>query len=682
MPRLERPPGPLEAKTLRTRRAFGRTRTGKALKRLLGRELKIPVAEDPDLSKLIAFPGEERFPPELQDRAIFAAAIAERRRRPPVKAPPRQARPPVLRGTNRDVQPIVNVVLVSHCNFRGNSAFHVHAIASELHRRRLSPVIAVPDEPGTVEEIGRPPFPVITYDEARLGMSFPNGRGPDLVHAWTPRELVRRLTVDLVARHQCPYVVHLEDNEETVLSLEHGGVDVEALKELPAPLLDRVVRDRQAHPLRMVRFLRQSSGMTVLVDRLLEFVPTGVPAVVINAGFDQAVLVPRKPRERVRAELGLAPTDLVLVYPGNIHLVNMEEMRSLWAAVDQLRRDGHPVVLVKTGWGSTQIVDFPQLGPGLRDLGWVPREELPDLLAAADVLIQPGGPDTFNDYRFPSKLPEFLASGKPVVLPRTNLGLLLRDGEEAILLERGDAQEIAAAVARLEVDPELRARLGEAGRAFALRELRWSTSADDVLALYAEIAGARRPSPPPWALDGADPPVGVVALVACTPDPEDADAARRHGIYGFCRGAGVELHESRNARFCRHGNGAGPIKSDPLWIQYEGEPLSICKTMDAYEWLARMPTHPSDRRPPPKLAATDPRYTDLMRKLVLSSLLTQDAHGPPVVVDATEVWDDPERRSAWLEATRTGLRNGFRQYYACRALHLTETDLDHLTEVS
>ena len=51
-----------------------------------------------------------------------------------------------------------------------------------------------------------------------------------------------------------------------------------------------------------------------------------------------------------------------------------------------------------------------------------PRSELPDYYALADVLIQPGRADDFNDFRIPSKLPEFFAMGLPVVLPPTNVG--------------------------------------------------------------------------------------------------------------------------------------------------------------------------------------------------------------------------------------------------------------------
>ena len=42
--------------------------------------------------------------------------------------------------------------------------------------------------------------------------------------------------------------------------------------------------------------------------------------------------------------------------------------------------------------------------------GFVPKARLPRLLALADVLVQPGRAGAFNDYRLPSKLPEFLAA--------------------------------------------------------------------------------------------------------------------------------------------------------------------------------------------------------------------------------------------------------------------------------
>jgi 2-polyprenyl-3-methyl-5-hydroxy-6-metoxy-1,4-benzoquinol methylase len=105
----------------------------------------------------------------------------------------------------------------------------------------------------------------------------------------------------------------------------------------------------------------------------------------------------------------------------------------------------------------------------------------------ADVLVQPGHPGEFNDYRIPSKLPEFLATGRPVVLPATNIGRYLRDGEECVLLRRGDALEIAGTLRRLLSDAQLRQRLGEGARAFAERNFSWTDSARKLKRFYDRV---------------------------------------------------------------------------------------------------------------------------------------------------------------------------------------------------
>jgi hypothetical protein len=123
------------------------------------------------------------------------------------------------------------------------------------------------------------------------------------------------------------------------------------------------------------------------------------------------------------------------------------------------------------------------------------------LLAAADLLVQPGRSNEFNDYRFPSKLPEFLASGRPVILPRSNVGLLLKNGEEALVLERGDSADIANAMQRLAADPELGARIGRRGREFALRNLDWAKNVAVIPSFYDQCLARPRPAVQPNVTD-------------------------------------------------------------------------------------------------------------------------------------------------------------------------------------
>jgi glycosyltransferase involved in cell wall biosynthesis len=635
------------------------------------------------------------LPVEIRDAAIATRALAWSDRvqagRPVRDIAPKPA-PPV--GAER--RPIVNVVLVSHCDFTGNSALHVYAVASELYARGRSPVVVVPENAESVDDVGRPPFPVMTYREARAGaLAFPDGRGPDLVHAFTPREIVRRLTVDLVRMYGCRYIVHLEDNEDAVVSAELGGVGVEALRRLPVPVLDRVIGPRRFNPLRGQRFVEHAAGVTVVVERLLELVPPHLPRAVVGAGFDEAVLSPRRPRDEVRAELRLSPGDVAIVYTGNIHRVNLEDVRSLYAAVAALRRDGQPVVLVRTGWSSPETVDLPQLGDGLRELGWVPRSAIPELLAAADVLVQPGGPGVFNDYRFPSKLPEFLAAGKPVVLPRTNVGLELRDGEDALVIERGDADEIRDAVVRLAADPGLRRRIGESGRAFALRELGWTRSVDRVEELYDEIAGAGRPSATAWLLDLDDPPVKLIALVPGPPREREVERAREHGIWGFCFPASRVADAKIDYPHCldvRDERGAGqPLTAfaDPGYLYAGGAPLvadqSTIEPLSASgDYDDHMRERLSDALPDqkwfrsigfPEDTSDRAYYETWLRKLVLETALCAPVHEPFVFVDPSSAWTEPSRREAWLDATQAGLRAGLCQLYASERLSIGRRDL-------
>ena len=418
---------PLHARPTQVRRALGRTRLGRRAKTL--RRL-----------------------------------VVRHRRQAPAKVLPRRP----TRPTGR------NVLFVSHCDFTGSSAYHVYSIATELERRGWSPAIAVPGNPRGVRDLGRPAFPVLSFRDVRHGrLRFADGSGPDLAHAFTPREWVRRLTLEVVGRQGCPYVVHLEDNEAAVQQSVVGAYD----------------------PAAASGFVAEADGVTAVVDRLLELKPEQVLGAVFWPGYDESIDHLSRSRAEIRCDIGLKPDDIAVVYTGNVHEANANEVGSLYEAVSFLRARGRQVVLVKSGWNSIPPSRLPKLGRGIRDLGWIKRRRVLELLHAADILVQPGAPGPFNDYRFPSKLPDFLASGNPVILPRTNIGVRLEHEAEALVLERGDAVDIAAAIRQLAANAELHARVAKGGRAFAHRELTWPRAGDQVESLYREVLErAREPN--------------------------------------------------------------------------------------------------------------------------------------------------------------------------------------------
>ncbi|MGD0617138.1 MAG: glycoside hydrolase family 99-like domain-containing protein [Bryobacteraceae bacterium] len=388
----------------------------------------------------------------------------------------------------------MNVAFVSHCDFTGNSAMHIFSIASVLERSDIRCAVCVPNDAANVSEHGTPAFAVVSYADAYAnGVLFPDGRGPDVIHAWTPRELVRKLTEHLASVHDCPYIVHLEDNEEVILEVEleqtYGEIESQ-----PIEVLDLKVPEHRSHPVHYRSFLSRAAAVTALMDRLLEFKPEGVPGMVFWPGFDDEFLNPPAPSSALLSRFQLRPNERVLVYNGNVHATNSAEVQSLFLSVQALRRVGVPVRLLRTGLNhidDTGWIEDAVASGAVVDLGFVPRSEVPSLVSLATALVQPGRPGRFNDYRFPSKLPEFLVSGKPVVLPKANIGRFLRDGVEAVLTESGDAIEIAQKVERLLNEPERAATMGAAGREFALKRLSWEINVPPIVDLYKDVIEQR-----------------------------------------------------------------------------------------------------------------------------------------------------------------------------------------------
>lgn len=359
----------------------------------------------------------------------------------------------------------------------GIQAFH---FGNELTEQGWEVVLAGLGDPRRIEAVGEPLFECLSHEQLLAKADdLVAGREETIVCGWTPRERVRRVTESLVAKLRVPYVIHLEDNENYLLE-SAAGMSLEALRRLPLATQDRLSPPELIHPTHHLDFLRGAAGVTMITEELNEFNVGERPHHIARPGIDTERFDPARTPAVTRAALGLKPTDFVLVYHGTMHYANQHEMLSLYVAVKLLQRRGHPVRLVRLGHSEFGGVDpraFRGVSDGVLEMGPVPWRQMPDYLALADAFVQPGAPDDFNRYRLPSKLPEFLAMGRPVVLPDCNIGHDLSDGENALLLKRGNAVEIAARLEELLSDHSLATRLGEGAREFALTRLSWPNNA-------------------------------------------------------------------------------------------------------------------------------------------------------------------------------------------------------------
>lgn len=376
-----------------------------------------------------------------------------------------------------------------------NSAIQAYHFGNELTELGWKVTLAGQGDPARMQAVGEPRFECISHDSLDQELRRMQ-RDPEetIVVGWTPRERVRQLTMNAVRQLGVPYVIHLEDNENLLLESATGRSLAE-LERLPLRQQDSLVTIDQIHPTHHREFLAGAAGITVITEALNEFNLAQRPHRVVRPGIDLDRFRPDL-EAPPRRELGLDEDDFVLVYHGIIHYANQHDMLSLYLAVKLLQRRGHRVRLVRLGhseFGGPDPRAFRALGDDVIELGPIPWREIPAYLALADAYVQPGPPDEFNRYRLPSKLPEFLAMGRPVILPHCNIGNDLKHGEDALLLEQGNAMEIVVRIEELIADRELAERLGEGSRRFAAEQLSWEANAAG-LASFLREASASNPA--------------------------------------------------------------------------------------------------------------------------------------------------------------------------------------------
>ncbi|MEA2294542.1 MAG: glycogen synthase [Solirubrobacteraceae bacterium] len=160
-----------------------------------------------------------------------------------------------------------------------------------------------------------------------------------------------------------------------------------------------------------------------------------------------------------------------LLYAGRI-----DERKGIGVAIEALARLGGMSLRVVGGGDAAEAARLralaQRLGVAVEFDAPVPRDALPAVYADADAVVFPV--TWFEPFGLVPL--EAMAVGRPVLATgRGGSGDYLRDGENALLHEAGDAAALAATVERLAGDPALRGRLRAGGLATARRltEARW-----------------------------------------------------------------------------------------------------------------------------------------------------------------------------------------------------------------
>lgn len=201
-----------------------------------------------------------------------------------------------------------------------------------------------------------------------------------------------------------------------------------------------------------------------------------------------------RPPHEVRQRLGWSANDFVVLHSGNMGA--KQGLENVLRAAAQAHPAEH-IRFVLQGDGNQRVrlealarqlpasnVTFPPL---------VPAEDLPDVLASADLLLLNQRPEV-RDMSLPAKLACYFAVGRPVlaaVAPESEAGREVSASGGGLVVEPDQPAALLRATRELAAQPELRSRLGDRGLAYANRELRPEATLEQMEAVLSGLLSQR-----------------------------------------------------------------------------------------------------------------------------------------------------------------------------------------------
>jgi colanic acid biosynthesis glycosyl transferase WcaI len=245
------------------------------------------------------------------------------------------------------------------------------------------------------------------------------------------------------------------------------------------------------------------SGQTkTIVDNIAERFPQ-CRTYHFSNGVNTRAFHPERRTAVARATLGANDGDgCVALYAGLHGLA--QGLDQVLDAAETLRADARlRLVLMGDGPAKEKLVRDAQVRglPNVRFLAPLPSDQVPPLVAAADIMVVPLA--THIPGATPSKLYEAMASGRPVVLVAGGEpAAFVREHRVGIVVAPGDGPGLVEALRTLCADAALRQELGANGRRTAER-LFDTVDIDNAFIEYLELhqrtapAGERVPRPAP-----------------------------------------------------------------------------------------------------------------------------------------------------------------------------------------
>jgi glycosyltransferase involved in cell wall biosynthesis len=328
---------------------------------------------------------------------------------------------------------------------------------------------------------------------------------PDIIHVWTPRHIPALAGWQLHLLTGARIIVDHEDDEEYHLRYMRNGWTMnwcKGVRRLAIPVIygrnvamcwlapldgAGIAHCGAKEALSYQLLMRAAVAHTAISPNLAASIKRESPTKPVHVLCPGANLEMFKPRPRdadLEAQLGLSHKT-VLVYSGTMSLGIFVWFMEVLRLIINQRDDIRLILIGEDGFRSAAERVAQTIGTEsfYHLIGQAPYTEVPRYLSLADILIQ-HPIDQGNHLRFPAKLSEYLAMGKPVITFASGIGESLEDGIHVRKLYTDDASEAARVICELLDDPGVCESLGRFARTLAEDRFDWKKNGSQLVALY------------------------------------------------------------------------------------------------------------------------------------------------------------------------------------------------------
>jgi glycosyltransferase involved in cell wall biosynthesis len=193
---------------------------------------------------------------------------------------------------------------------------------------------------------------------------------------------------------------------------------------------------------------------------------------VVRNGPDLSKVIFKRANESLKKGF-----DYLVVYLG---VMNKQEgienlLESVKYIVDQRKIENIKFILVGTGpeWQNLRSMSIDMgLDKYVHFTGFIPYEELYEILATADACVNPETRNAFTDKSTMIKIMDYMVFGKPIVMYYTHEGNVTA-GDAALYVQENDACVFSETLIALLSDSSKREAMGKIGRKRVEMELNW-----------------------------------------------------------------------------------------------------------------------------------------------------------------------------------------------------------------